>query len=117
MSFLANIAQENVQHNHEALIESVINQLIILFSNRNDKYYAYDFKEAKVVAIHEIFQLDYAAPEFAKALVFGIKAFDARLFDIKLSVSTKQNGYSLFIECKATHKDITVEIPQLAFDL
>jgi hypothetical protein len=117
MSFLTKISQEYTKDNEESLLHSVVNQLILLFSNRNDKYWAWDFEKHKIVAIHEVFQMNYSAPEFAKSLALAIKAFDARLFDIKLSVSVAENIYSVFIECKALYKDIKIIVPKLVFDL
>ena len=117
MSLFKKIAQENEVNDDDALIHSVIDQLVILFSNRNDKYWIWDFKESKLIALHEIFKLDYASADFANALLKAIEAFDARVFDVNIALKAEETCYKIFVECKAVENNQEVKIPKLIFDL
>ncbi len=117
MSFFEKIAQEYYDESHDGLIQSVAEQMAILFSNRNDKYWAYDFNKRKMVGIHDVFHLDYYSPEFEKKLAYALGIFDRRIFDIKVSVVKTHCGAQVFVECKAMYYDQVIKIPVLSFDL
>ena len=117
MSFFEKITQEFYDETANSVMRSVAEQLATLFSNRHDKYWAYDFIKQKPLALHEVFKFDYYSPEFAKKLAYAITVFDTRVFDVQVSVAKAQCGAQIFIECKARCADGVIKIPVLTFDL
>jgi|GEM_PF-2319689 len=117
MSFFEKIAEEYYEDTQEGLIQSVAEQMAILFSNRHDKYWAYDFAQRTMVPIHEVFNISCFAPEFARKLAYAIEVFDKRVFDVQVSVAPMHCGAKIYIECKARYYDEVIKIPTLSFDL
>ena len=117
MSFFQKIAQDVYEDGTETLIQSVVEQMAILFSNRNDKYWAYDFKNGAIVALHDVFKMDYLSPEFARKLGYIISVFDPRIENVKVAVQSANFGAKIFIECTVRHDEEVVIVPMMSFDL
>ena len=114
MSFFHKLAQ---QKEDISLIESVVSQLEILFSNRYDQYWAYNFKTNKIFAMHEVFAMNYFSPEFERKLEEAIKVFDSRICDVTVKVSKMQDSAKIAIEAIACHLNEKVELPEMNFML
>lgn len=117
MSFFNKISQyEDFELDDKTmLINSIAQQLEILFSNRNDKYYVYDFANKEIIAIHEVFQLNYLLPEFSRKLVQVIQAFDSRMKNTVVSVVKTQMGMKIMISSNAIMQDKLIKIPDMSY--
>jgi hypothetical protein len=107
----------NYDPSERKLIESIMDQLNILFSNRNDPYWAYDVKNKKTCAIHEIFLLDYLSPEFAHKLARAIEIFDPRVFNVKIKVIKKNLEINIIINGKYIFNNSQNSLPKLEFNI
>ena len=93
MSFLERINDNDLDN-----MQSIVNQIAIIFSNRNDVYYTYDFKRLKLIAVHEIFKFDYFSPEFSLRLKECIEAVDPRVENIIINVSKDNDKIMIEID-------------------
>jgi len=117
MSFFQKIAEDVYETSQNTLIQSVGEQMAILFSNRNDKYWAFDFSKQTIVPLHDVFKMDYLSPEFSRKLGHIISIFDPRLANVKVVVVNEGHAIKIYIECTAKHEDEVVKIPVMMFDL
>lgn len=117
MSFFQKIAEDVYETGPSALIQSVAEQMAILFSNRNDKYWAFDFTKQTIVPLHDVFKMDYLSPEFSRKLGYIISIFDPRLANVKVAAVNEGHGVKIYIECNAKHEGSVVKIPVMMFDL
>lgn len=117
VSFFEKIAGIIEENSHDALLKSVVEQIAILFSNRNDAYWAYDFRKGELCAIHEIFKIDYFSPEFSRRLSRVIEIFDARIISAKVNVTKEKGAPIVTVDCVAMHEGKRVVLQPISFNL
>jgi hypothetical protein len=100
MSLLEKIAHENFDRKDDNLIRSITEQINMIFHNRVDQYYSYNFSKNKLVAIHEVFKLDYFSPEFLARFAQVVEAFEPRLENVNILVAKKNNQAQLIIQAQ-----------------
>lgn len=109
--------EEKEQDSENNLINSVMNQIAILFSNRNDCYWTYDFTNEQIIAIHEIFKLQYSSIEFSQKLAKAIEVFDRRIKNVKVNVEKIGASFKIAIDAQVEIENKLIKIPKLRFDI
>ncbi|WP_342261873.1 hypothetical protein [Alphaproteobacteria bacterium endosymbiont of Tiliacea citrago] len=97
------------------VIESIIENLQVLFSNRTDEYWSYDNNSQSIVALHDIFKLDKFSEDFLYKLSCGIELWDPRIKRSVCSWSFNLEDPILNIQCIL--KDNPIDIQCLSIPL
>lgn len=116
MSLFEKICEQEV-NTQEFLIESVTNQIAIIFANRNDQYWAFDVDKLEMIAVHDLFKMDLFSPSFARGLARAIQVFDRRIKDVKIDVIIEKSQVVIFINANVRFQETVVPIVNLKFAL
>lgn len=118
MSFFAKIAKEYDEADAKhAFVHSIAEQVAMLFSNRHDKYWAYDFKKNEICPIHEIFSIDYILPEFSRRLARAIEVFDRRVSNARVDVKRDVGSVKIMVNGNAKFEGKVLKLPTMVFTL
>lgn len=115
MSLFEKLIKEDFSDQDNELLKSITNQIAVLFSNRSDLYYSYNFYKKKLCAIHEIFEMNYFDVEFPNRLKDAIESFEPRIKDVFISVLKKNNHIEIGVTAKLVKNNAS--IPPLKFHL
>lgn len=99
MAFLDKLIEEG-QERKKKKIELIAEEIEILFSNRHDKYWAYNFKTGEIVGIHEIFKEEKPSREFTSKLKEGIEAYEPRIEEVEIEVEREEMALKIKIKGK-----------------
>jgi hypothetical protein len=117
VSFFEKLLGEESIDSEQNFIKSVTNQIAILFANRNDQYWAYDFKNKEIMPLHELFKLEYTSNEFLKKFAKTICAFDRRIEKVDVSTDKINGQLKLIIDATSIFQEKKIKIPTITLVL
>lgn len=101
----------------EAVLESITNQIAVIFANRNDQYWAFDIDNKAIIQVHDLFKQDIFSVAFSRQLARVLEVFDRRIKDVSVVVTVINSQTVVFISGYYVFGGAKVPITNLKFSI